>query len=115
ENIPKPRDSSYGALYYPWIQVFDPRQNRTRAVPPSGHVAGIIAKTDIERGVHKAPANEVVVGASKLFTTVTKEDQSLLNPRGINCIRDFTSDDRGIRLWGARTMSSDPDWIYINV
>ena len=114
-NLRPPRDTSYAAFYHPWIDVFNPRLNRTTPVPPTGHVAGIIARTDIERGVHKAPANEVVVGAKKLVTPITFDDQTLLNPRGVNCIRDFTSDGRGIRLWGARTMSSDPEWKYVNV
>ncbi len=119
QNFRPPRDTSYGGFYHPWIEVFNPRLNRTTQVPPTGHVAGIIARTDIERGVHKAPANEVVVGAQSrsesLLPKVTFEDQTVLNPRGVNCIRDFTAQGRGIRLWGARTMSSDPDWVYINV
>jgi phage tail sheath protein FI len=110
-----PRDTSYAAFYHPWIDVFNPRLNRATPVPPTGHVAGIIARTDIERGVHKAPANEVVVGAGRLVTSVTFADQTILNPRGVNCIRDFGAEGRGIRLWGARTMSSDPEWKYVNV
>jgi phage tail sheath protein FI len=110
-----PQDSSYGAFYYPWIQVFDPPTNSIRRIPPVGHVTGIIARTDIERGVHKAPANEVVRGAFELEFPVPKGLQDILNPRGVNCIRDFRSDGRGIRLWGARTMSSDPMWKYVNV
>jgi uncharacterized protein len=109
------RDSSYGAIYYPWIKVYDPSINDRRLVPPSGHVAGIYARTDVERGVHKAPANEVIRGAQDLEFPVPKGDQDLLNPRGVNCARDFRSDGRGIRLWGARTMSSDGQWKYINV
>jgi phage tail sheath protein FI len=114
-NLRPPRDTSYGAFYHPWIEVFNPGLNRTAPVPPTGHVAGIIARTDIERGVHKAPANEVVVGARSLVTPITFADQTLLNPRGVNCIRDFSADNRGIRLWGARTMSSNPEWKYVNV
>ncbi|HEY0606871.1 MAG TPA: phage tail sheath family protein [Herpetosiphonaceae bacterium] len=110
-----PRDTSYGAIYHPWIEVFDPPTNSRRRIPPVGHVTGIIARTDIERGVHKAPANEVVRGALNLEFPVPKRLQDMLNPRGINCIRDFRSDGRGIRLWGARTMASDPLWKYINV
>jgi phage tail sheath protein FI len=110
-----PRDTTYGAIYYPWIQIFDPPTNSPRRIPPVGHVTGIIARTDIERGVHKAPANEVVRGALNLEFPVPKGLQDMLNPRGINCIRDFRSDGRGIRLWGARTMASDPMWKYINV
>jgi uncharacterized protein len=114
-NIVPPRPTSYAAFDHPWIEVFNPGLNRTTPVPPTGHVAGIIARTDIERGVHKAPANELVVDARKLVTEVTFEDQTLLNPRGVNCIRDFGLDRGGIRLWGARTMSRDPEWVYVNV
>jgi phage tail sheath protein FI len=110
-----PRDTSYAGFYYPWIEVYDPVQRRNMIIPLSGHVAGIIARTDIERGVHKAPANEVVRGALNLQHPVTKTMQDLLNPRGVNCIRDFRSDGRGIRLWGARTSTSDPLWKYVNV
>lgn len=110
-----PRDSSYAAFYYPWIEIYDPVSRRAIRVPPTGHVSGIIARTDIERGVHKAPANEVVRDASNLEFPITKGMQDILNPRGVNCIRDFRSDGRGIRLWGGRTMSSDPQWKYINV
>lgn len=108
-------DTSYAAFYYPWIRIFDPSINDTRLVPPSGHVAGIYARTDIERGVHKAPANEVIRGARDLEFPIPKGTQDVLNPRGVNCARDFRSDGRGIRLWGARTMSSDGQWKYINV
>jgi phage tail sheath protein FI len=106
-------DSKYAALYYPWIKVFDPSGGQTRLVPPSGHVAGIWARNDSERGVHKAPANEVVRGAVDLEMQITRGEQDLLNPLGINCIRAFPG--RGIRVWGARTMSSDPAWRYLNV
>ena len=78
-------------------------------------MAGIYARTDIERGVHKAPANEVIRGAVDLEFPVPKGNQDILNPRGVNCARDFRSDGRGIRLWGARTMSSNGEWKYINV
>jgi uncharacterized protein len=110
-----PKDTSYAAFYYPWIEIYDPRSRGPLLMPPSGHMAGIIARTDVERGVFKAPANEVVRGARNLEAAVTKQNQAILNPRGVNCIRDFRSDGRGIRLWGARTMSSDPLWKYINV
>ena len=113
--VPARPDTSFGACYYPWIEVFDPSANDTRLIPATGHVAGIMARTDIERGVHKAPANETVRGALNLEFPVTKQMQDILNPRGVNCIRDFRSDRRGIRLWGARTMSSDAEWKYINV
>jgi phage tail sheath protein FI len=108
-------DSSYGAIYYPWIRIYDPSANDTLLIPPSGHIAGIYARTDVERGVHKAPANEVVRGARDLEFPVPKGDQDLLNPKGINAIRDFRTDGRGIRVWGARTMSSNGEWKYINV
>ncbi|MDH6137739.1 phage tail sheath protein FI [Kitasatospora sp. MAA4] len=106
-------DSKYAALYYPWIKVFDPSRGQNRFVPPSGHMLGVWARNDAERGVHKAPANEVVRGAVELETNVTKGEQDLLNPNGVNCIRAFPG--RGIRIWGARTLSSDPAWKYINV
>jgi hypothetical protein len=107
-------DSKYGALYYPWIKVANPaRGGEPMLMPPSGHLAGIYARSDAERGVHKAPANEVVRGAIGLATQITKGEQDILNPLGINCIRAFPG--RGIRVWGARTLSSDPAWRYINV
>jgi phage tail sheath protein FI len=106
-------DSQYAALYYPWIKVFDPSSGRTKVVPPSGHVAGIWARNDGERGVHKAPANEVVRGVVDLDLQITRGEQDILNPLGINCIRSFPG--RGIRVWGARTLSSDPAWRYLNV
>ncbi|MFE7745534.1 phage tail sheath family protein [Nocardia sp. NPDC057455] len=106
-------DSKYAALYYPWIKVFDPAAGAARFVPPSGHVAGIWARNDESRGVHKAPANEVVRGALTLGVQLTKPEHDLLNPIGVNCIRSFPG--RGIRVWGARTLSSDPSWRYLNV
>jgi hypothetical protein len=114
-TVTTPVDTKYAGFYYPWIQIYDPSVDRYRNVPPSGHIAGIFARTDIERGVHKAPANEVVRGAFNLEFPVTKEQQDILNPKHVNCIRDFRADRRGIRLWGARTMSSDPEWKYVNV
>lgn len=107
-------DSKYGALYYPWIKVANPSgDGGTVSVPPSGHMAGIYARSDTERGVHKAPANEIVRGALGLETKITKSEQDSLNPVGINCIRAFPG--RGIRVWGARTLASDAQWRYINV
>jgi hypothetical protein len=106
-------DSSYAALYYPWIQVDDPVLNRSIHVPPSGHMAGVWARNDNTRGVHKAPANEVVLGATGLAYNSTKGEQDSLNPNGVNCIRAFPG--RGIRVWGARTLSSDSAWRYVNV
>lgn len=108
-------DTTFGALYHPWIWIYDAKTHADQLVPPVGHVAGIIARTDIELGVFKAPAGAVVVGAKDLHSPITREIQDLLNPIGVNCIRDFRADGRGIRLWGARTMSSDPEWRYISV
>ncbi|TCO50581.1 hypothetical protein EV646_102655 [Kribbella antiqua] len=106
-------DSKYATLYWPWAKTFDPATGRNILVPPSGHAAGIWARTDETRGVHKAPANEVVRGAIALETTITKAEHDLLNPIGVNCLRSFPG--RGIRIWGARTLSSDPAWRYVNV
>src|SRR4051794_4817113 len=106
-------DSKFAALYYPWIEVMNPLTNQPMMVPPSGHVAGLWCRTDATRGVHKAPANEVVMGANGLGFQITQAEQGGLNKVGINCIRAFPG--RGIRVWGARTMSSDPEWRYINV
>jgi phage tail sheath protein FI len=106
-------DSKYASLYWPWIKVFDPLSGQAKFVPPSGHMAGIWARSDDERGVHKAPANEVVRGAIALEIQVTKGEHDQLNPNGINVIRSFPG--RGIRVWGARTVSSDPAWRYLNV
>lgn len=106
-------DSSYAALYYPWIRVFDPLAGRSTLVPPSGHMAGIWARNDNTRGVHKAPANEVIGGALDTEYQITRGEQDGLNPNGINCIRSFPG--RGVRVWGARTLSSDPSWTYLNV
>jgi phage tail sheath protein FI len=105
-------DSKYAALYYPWISIGGP-DGKPLAVPPSGHMAGIYARNDNERGVHKAPANEVIRGALAPVTPITKGEQDTLNPIGVNCIRSFAG--RGVRVWGARTLSSDPAWRYINV
>jgi phage tail sheath protein FI len=109
-------DSKFAALYYPWIKVPNPAAtngDRIITVPPSGHMAGIWARTDESRGVWKAPANEVVLGAVDVERKITHGEQSLLNPIGINCIRPFGV--RGIRVWGARTLASDPSWRYLNV
>jgi uncharacterized protein len=113
-------DSKYGALYYPWVRILDPTvKNDPGAppamldLPPSGFTAGIYARSDIERGVFKAPANEVVYGMTKLVFNVTYDRQSVLNPEGINALRFF--EGRSNRVWGARTMSSDPEWKYVNV
>jgi phage tail sheath protein FI len=106
-------DSSFAALYYPWLRVFDPVAGKSILMPPSGHMAGIWARNDGTRGVHKAPANEVVGGALDVEFQITRGEQDGLNPVGINCIRAFPG--RGIRVWGARTLSSNPSWTYLNV
>jgi phage tail sheath protein FI len=106
-------DSKFATLYYPWLEVMDPISKRPILVPPSGHVAGVWCRSDTQRGVHKAPANEVTMGVNGLAFQVTSEEQGGLNQRGINCIRSFPG--RGIRIWGARTLSSDPEWRYVNV
>jgi len=108
-------DSSYAALYYPWIEVADysGTGRTTKMIPPSGHMVGIYNRSDAERGVHKAPANEVVLGALNLELKLSKGEQDILNPVGVNCIRTFPG--RGIRIWGGRTLSSDGAWRYINV
>jgi phage tail sheath protein FI len=106
-------DSTYAALYYPWYTIVDPVTRREIQLPPSGAVAGIYARNDINRGVYKAPANEVVETAVGLETILNKGQQDVLNPLGINCFRFF--EGRGFRLWGARTISSDPEWKYVNL
>ncbi|MCA9936573.1 MAG: phage tail sheath subtilisin-like domain-containing protein [Ardenticatenaceae bacterium] len=108
-------DSSYAAMYYPWISVADLSDSpqTTKMMPPSGHMVGVYNRVDGEVGFHKAPANEVVAGALDLELNLTKGEQSVLNPIGVNCIRSFPG--RGIRVWGARTLSSDGSWRYINV
>jgi hypothetical protein len=112
-DLAPPTDSMFAAYYYSWIRVVDGGTGVARFIPAVGHLAGIYARTDVERGVHKAPANEVVRGALGVEVNVTRGEQEILNPRGVNCIRVFPG--RGIRVWGARTMSSDPLWKYINV
>jgi len=106
-------DSNYAALYHPWLEVFDPLDKKTIAIPPSGSVIGIYARSDNTRGVHKAPANEVVRACTGLDCQFNKGEQDILNPKGVNLIRSFPG--QGIRVWGARTASSDGSWKYINV
>ncbi len=106
-------DSKYAALYYPWVRIFDPVGDRELDVPPSGFITGIYARNDNQIGVHKAPANEVVRGAIGLEILINKAQQDVLNPLGINCLRYF--EGRGNRVWGARTVSSDPEWKYLNI
>lgn len=113
-------DTKYAALYYPWLTIPDPFPDNPQvqgnvSIPPSGNVMGIYARSDIERGVYKAPANEVIRGISDLEFKLMKEQQDILNPRNINVLRNFRENNRGLRVWGARTLSSDPDWKYVNV
>jgi uncharacterized protein len=115
---PAANPKGYGAFYFPWILVADPlgRPGDRVAVPPSGHVAGIYARSDSERGVHKAPANEVILGALDVKYPVSKIVQGPLNLAGVNCIRSFNGT---IKVYGARTLASDPagdpEWVYVNV
>lgn len=108
-----PIDTEYAALYYPWLQLLDPVTIQDIHIPPSAHMAGIYAQTDDDRGVWKAPANVVFQGITQFAQDVSKREQDLLNPVGINALRYFP--DRGYRVWGARTVSSDSSWKYINV
>jgi phage tail sheath protein FI len=116
-----PQNSDYAAWYFPWIKVFDPAVKLLNpdgdgiiAVPPSGHLAGIYARVDTERGVHKAPANEAIRGALDVSQALSKSDQDALNPTGVNCIRSLNGN---IRVWGARTAggNANADLKYINV
>jgi phage tail sheath protein FI len=110
----RPRQSDYGSFYFPWIVVRDPLTGEITSTPPSGHMAGVWARTDTLRGVHKAPANEPVRGAVDLTYRVTKVEQDVLNPQGVNCIRHFPAE--GIRVWGARTLAAGAsEWRYLNV
>jgi hypothetical protein len=109
-------DSTYAAFYFPWVRVVDPLRTLngvTRDIPPSGHVAGQYANTDLTIGVHKAPANAPLAWTQDTTVTVNDAEHGILNPLGINAIRPLTG--RGIRIFGARTVSSDPDWRYINI
>ncbi len=106
-------DSHYAALYHPWLEVFDPLDKKNIAIPPSGSILGIYARSDNTRGVHKAPANEVVRACVGLDCQYNKGEQDILNPKGVNLIRAFAG--QGIRVWGARTATSNPAWKYINV
>ncbi len=115
-------DTKYAALYHPWVLIPDPYPVSPATppdypIPPSGHMLGIFARTDIERGVHKAPANEVVRGVIGLQRLLNKEQHDILNPYpvNINVIRDFRTNNRGIRVFGGRCITSDSDWKYVNV
>lgn len=113
-------DTSYGALYWPWLQVADPaatKGSKPLLIPPSGHIAGLWSRVDATRGVHKAPANETVLGIVGLARNVSRLEHDMhadppTNLR-VNVIRSFPG--RGIRVWGARTLSSNPTWRYVNV
>jgi uncharacterized protein len=104
-------DSSYCAYYWPWIEMVGPEGGKARAIPPSGPMAGVYAQRDAAEGVHAAPANVAIAGAEELSLRVTEDHLGILNASGVNSFRL----QRGIRPWGARTASSDPDWRYINV
>lgn len=110
----RPRQSPYGSCYFPHLRAYDPFSGKETTVPPSGAVAGIWARTDLTRGVHKAPANEAVRGATGLTYSLTREEQAVLNPAGVNCIRYFPGE--GILVWGARTLAAEAsEWRYLNV
>ncbi len=108
-------NSSYAAMYFPWIRITDLSGDGTKSklIPPSGHIAGLYNRTDADRGVHKAPANDTLLGVTDLELQISKAEQDQLNPLGVNCIRSFPG--RGIRVWGARTLSSDGSWRYVSV
>ena len=112
-------DSKYAALYYPWVVVSNPNARPGRAdipaeiaLPPSAYVCGIYARNDVQRGVHKAPANEVVRSALRFEVDINFAQQEVLNPLGVNCLRLLSG--RGYRVWGARLISSDPEWKYVS-
>ena len=109
----EPLDTKYAALYYPWVEVRDPSRKRNVEVAPSAHMAGVYARVDVERGVHKAPANEVIRGITRIAQDVTKREHDMLNPKNINVLRYFPG--RGNRVWGARCVTSDAAWKYVNV
>ena len=106
-------DSDFAAMYHPWVKVADPITKNAVAIPPSGSVAGVYARTDNTRGVFKAPANEIVSACVGLDCNYTTGEQDILNPKGVNLIRSFSGS--GIRIWGARTISSNSLWRYVNV
>jgi hypothetical protein len=106
-------DSDYCAMYHPWLRVYDPLDKKDTYIPPSGSIAGIYARSDNSKGVHKAPANEIVNNCTGLSVNYNTAEQDFLNPKGLNAIRSFPG--AGIRVWGARTASSKPLWKYINI
>lgn len=110
-----PKATDYAAFYFPWIQVYDPASDSLQYVPPSGHVAGVYARVDAQRGVHKAPANEAIVGAEGLKYAISRNQQGTLNGNGINCIRNLNGN---IRIWGARsfgTAATNGEFTYLSV
>lgn len=119
QALPGLIDSTRAALYYPWVITANPlagpksRQPAEIALAPSGFVCGTYARSDIERGVHHSPANEEVLGALRFERELNTSEHELLNPVGVNCLRAFTG--RGLRVWGGRTTSRDPEWKYVNV
>src|SRR5205807_2056182 len=112
ENNPN-NISKYAALYYPWLKITNPTTGVPLLVPPGGHVAGIYARSDTRVGVHKDPANELIEGITELQLQTNDQQQSILNPKGVNVLRYFKG--AGNLVWGGRTTSNDPDWKYINV
>lgn len=113
DQMYRPKSSNNGACYFPWLEVYDPKKKQNVSQPPSGFVAGLYSRVDSERGIFKAPANEVLRGVNGLKYSLVREEQAVVNPRGINVIRDFG--DKGIRVYGARTLSDDAEWRYINI
>lgn len=113
DQMSRAKATNNASTYFPWVKVYDPKKKENVYQPPAGFVAGLYSRVDSTRGIHKAPANETLNGVVGLKYSLTKEEQSLLNPRGINLIRDFG--DLGIKVYGARTLASDPEWKYVNV
>jgi phage tail sheath protein FI len=112
-NFTAPSPRGYAAFYYPWLEVTNPITGLPVLIPPGGHIAGIYARSDTNRGVHKDPANEIIMGINQLQLQTNNQQQAILNPKGVNCLRYFKG--LGNLVWGGRTTSSDPDWKYINV
>jgi len=112
-TLPIPKAASHSAMYGPWLEARGAR-GATR-VPPVGHVAGVFARTEKSQGIHKAPANEVVDGIEGLEFSVSSSELGRFTGKHVNMIRDLRSLGRGIRIWGARTLSADPEWKYVNV
>ena len=113
EDLRASLDSINAALYYPWITIADPKASAQINVPPSGFLCGVYARTDAQQGVFKAPANQPLLGAVALERTIANLESDTLNALGVNCLRSFPG--RGDLVWGARTISSDPEWKYVNV